>query len=232
MMAEIALDGGGRFYHIADAQQIAAYLTGELGEMAALGARDAVVDLHLPSGTDAHSLSAAYPLQGYSLSLGDIPLATALEAVVRVSLPPQPAGSEAVMGGVLRYRSPAGHVLRTHLNEVAVRFVQQEPFLPVEGAVKPTVRRVLEQMQAASVLATSRAAARSASAARQQGTADLTAMRQYAALLGESEEIDRLLADSEQVLGVVAAPAPGVGAKAATYAAMRKQRGSKEFDKA
>ena len=37
LMVEIATQGGGRFYHVQHANEISAYLTGELGEFSALG---------------------------------------------------------------------------------------------------------------------------------------------------------------------------------------------------
>ena len=51
LMVEIATQGGGRFYHVQDAAQIAAYMAGELGEVADLAARDAKIELELPAGT-------------------------------------------------------------------------------------------------------------------------------------------------------------------------------------
>jgi hypothetical protein len=87
---------------------------------------------------------------------------------------------------------------------------------------------VLDHMQAAGVLAVSRAATRSPGDAQQQSRERLGAMRGYAALLGEDGKAFGALADSEQVLREVAAAAPT--AKAATHAAMRRHRGSKDFD--
>ena len=229
LMAEIAIDGGGRFYHTADASHIAAYLTGELGEVASLAARDVALDLRLPAGTGVQTLSAAYPVRAHTISLGDIPLATTLEVVIRLQLPPQPAGSRLPLGGTLSYVTPAGNKVAMLLNDVTLRYQQTAQWMPVVGAVKPIVRRVLDQMQAAGVLATSKAATRSLGDARQQSQEQLAAMRQYAALLGEDSDALHILADSERTLNQVAAAAPE--AKAATHAAMRRHRGSKDFDK-
>jgi Ca-activated chloride channel family protein len=235
LMAEIAIDGGGRFYHLSDASQIAAYLTGELGEMASLAARNAVVTLDLPAGTNLQSLSAAYPVSGHDVSLGDIPVSTSLEVILRVLLPPQPAGSRLPIEGLLRYQSPAGSALTTTLNQVTVRYDLESAFDLTDGVVKPTVRRVLGQMQAAGVLSTSKAAARSPEKARQESKVALASMRAYAQLLGKDDEAEETLAKGEEILGFMAAPAPtpeaSARAKAATYGAVRRQRGSKDFDK-
>jgi hypothetical protein len=234
LMAEMAIDGGGRFYHIADAGQIAAYLTGELGEMTSLAARKAVVNLNLPAGASVQALSAAYPVQGHAISLGDIPVATTLEIVVRVLLPPQPPGAQLPIDGALQYLSPVGNALTVSLNRVTVRYTREPLFAPTEGAVKPIVRRVLGYMQAASVLSTSKAAARSPGSARQQGEVELAALRKYASLLGEDAGAAEALSESEQVLRAVAQPSLTASpkAKAATATAMRRHRGSKEFDSA
>jgi Ca-activated chloride channel family protein len=240
LMAEVAIDGGGRFYHIADAERIAAYLAGELGEMASLAARNAAVDLHLPAGAGVQPLSAAYPVrgqtEGHTVTLGDIPTATTLEVVVRVLLPPQPAGSRLPIDGILRYQSPAGNALATPLNKVTVRYDQADLFAYAAGAVRPVVRRVLGQMQAAGVLSTAKAAARSEDDAHRQSAVALSAMRQYASLLGEDEKAREALSESEAILHEIAdlqnaaSPAQSQRTKAATHAAMRIQRGSKDFD--
>jgi Ca-activated chloride channel family protein len=234
LMAEIAIDGGGRFYHIADASQIAAYLTGELGEMTSLATRNAVVTLDLPAGTGVHTLSSAYPVHGFNVSLGDIPVSTSLEVILRVLLPPQAVGTRLPIEGVLKYRSPAGTELSTPLNRVTVRYDRESAFVLTEGVVKPVVRRVLGHMQATGVLATSKAATRSVQDAQQESATALSSMRKYAALLGEDKEAAETLAEGAEVLRFMAAPAAPAAkrqAKAATHAAMRRHRGSKDFDK-
>lgn len=230
LMAEIALDGGGRFYHVANAAQIAAYLGGELGEMASLAARGAVVSLQLPAGAGLIPFSTAYPVQGYEISLGDIPLSTTLEVVVRVLLPPQAAGARLSIAGNLHYESPAGHRLTTEMNKVTLRY--QPSFTVDEGVVRPVIRRVLGQMQSAGVLATSKAATRSVQEAQRQGKVELETMRRYASLLGEDKQAADMMREGEQVLGMMASADAFARpqAKAATYRAMQRQRGSKDFD--
>lgn len=229
LMTEIALDGGGRFYHVANAAQIAAYLGGELGEVAALAARQAVVSFDLPAGAALFSFSTAYPVQGHTVGLGDIPLSTRLEVVVRVVLPPQPVGTHLTIGGRLRYESPAGRQLTTDLNQVTVRY--QPTFVFDEGVVRPVVRRVLEQMQSAGVLAVSRAAARSDQDAQRQHTVELEAIRRYASLLGQDDMGESLVHESEKVLNLMASgdTFSAAEAKLAVHRAMQRHRGSKDF---
>jgi Ca-activated chloride channel family protein len=229
LMAEIAIDGGGRFYHVSSADRIAAYLTGELGEMASLAAREVEVSVGLPVGAVLNTLSAAYPVRGATVSLGDLPLATTLEVVVSVRLPPHAPDARLRIESSLRYLSPAGRRLETELNRVTVRYEPQVRFVAAEGVVKPVVRRVLGHMRAAGVLATSRAAARSREAAQQQSRDQLSGLRAYASLLGQDREGQEMLAESEEVLADMVAPEPGVKAKQAAHAAMRTHRGSKDF---
>jgi Ca-activated chloride channel family protein len=232
LMAEIAIDGGGRFYHIANAAQIAAYLAGELGEMASLAARNATVTLNVPAGTGVYPFSSAYPVQGHTVTLGDIPLATALEVVVRVLLPPQPAGSRLSIDGELHYTSPADNALSTPLNNVTVRYEKGKRFEFSAGAVKSVVRRVLGQMQATGVLSTARAAAKNLDEARRHSGLQLANMEKYASLLGRDHIAEEMLAESKQVLGAVAMRATSPQTKAATHAAMKRHRGTKDFDNA
>jgi Ca-activated chloride channel family protein len=229
LMAEIALDGGGRFYHVEHDRQLAAYLTGELGEMSSLAARGVSVTVDLPMGSILSTLSAAYLVQGNCVTLGDIPLSTTLEVILKVGLPAQSAGVKLPIACTLRYQSPRGRMFQVALNRVTVRYDQREQFVLAAGAVKPVVRRVLEQMQAAGVLATSKAATRGCQAAREESQVQIKMLRNYAALLGKDPESGELVSESERVFDELIAPAPGAKSKAATQEAMHVQRGSKNF---
>ena len=116
---------------------------------------------------------------------------------------------------------------------MTVRYEKGALFAPSQGVVRPTARRVLGHMQAASVLSTSKAATRGADEASSRSEAELAALRKYAALLGEDEEAQDALAESEQVLQAMAAPqAADAKSKAMTAAAVRRHRGSKDFGQA
>jgi Ca-activated chloride channel family protein len=232
LMAEIATQGGGRFYHLESAAQITGYLTGELGEVASLAARETVLSIELPPGATLVPLSAAYPAQQSAgkaaVTIGDIPSDTELEIPMRLTLPAQPDGSKLSIEGSVQYRSPAGNNLSTPLNRVTVRFVTEGTFNPRDGVVLPVAERVLEQMKAANVLGVSRAYAYGAAEGQRQVAAQLEALRDYASKLGEERAVEELR-DAEYTLGAIAAsPAQ---AKASTAAAFRKQRGSKDFNK-
>lgn len=229
LMAEIATQGGGRFYHVQRADQIGPYLTGELGEVAALAARGLIINLTLPAGATIFPLSAAYPAsQGKgqaTITIGDIPCDTELEIPIRLTLPTHPPGSKCSIQGTFRHRSPAGNTLTGALNRVTVRFKEAAAFTRREGVVVPVVERVLGQMKAAHVLNAAREMARNAPAAEQRFKTHLTTLREYATLLGE-ERAQQETANLEEQLTDLRAPAV---AKMTVAAAHSAQRGTKRF---
>jgi Mg-chelatase subunit ChlD len=232
LMVEIATQSGGRFYHIQRADQISAYLSGELGEVAALAARDAQIHLTIPAGAMLMPLSAAYPAQQdgsqATIAIGDIPSDIELEIPIRVALPAQPLGSKLSFEGALTYRSPAGNHLKSSLNRVTVRFVEQPAFHLRDGVIVPVVERVLEHIKAASVLGVSRAMAKSAAEGAQQVDTGLARLWEYAALLGD----ERAAAEAQGIEGEFAALrfAPAA-AKGVVAMAFSRQRSTKKFDK-
>ncbi|MFQ6100550.1 MAG: VWA domain-containing protein [Anaerolineae bacterium] len=230
LMVEIATQGGGRFYHVLHAHQITPYVVGELGEVSALAARDTALHLILPGGTGLQPFSSAYTVSAQSLvSLGDIPIDTQLEVVLRLLLPPQPASSRLPIEGTLTYRSPAGNELTTPLNAVTLRFVAPAAFDRRDGAVVPVVERVLEQMKARSVLGTVRVAAVSGrAAADERARLSIAELRTYASLLGD--EVAEELAAQQQRTFVAMAAAPAA-AKNAVSRAYARHRSTKDFDR-
>lgn len=228
-MAEIATQGGGRFYHVTTAQQIAGYLVGELGEVAALAAREVVIQLSVPAGALLTPLSAAY-LVGQnsgqaSVTIGDLPSAIELEIPLRLTLPAQNPGVKLSVEGTLSYRSPAGHLLHTPLNRVTVRLVEPAAFTMREGVSAPVASRVLGQLRAASVLSVARAQAQGAGVGEQKAGVERETLRAYAALLGDAAEEE--LRQGEADLAAVRAPSPA--AKATVAAAFSRQRSTKDF---
>lgn len=231
LMAEIATQGGGRFYHVMQASQIGAYLTGELGEIAALAAREVEIALTLPAGATVVPLAAAYPAgqsgERATVAVGDIPAATELEIPLRLTLPAQPPEARLSVEGSLSYKSPAGNHLQSPLNRVTVRFKEAAAFVRQEGVVIPVVERVLGQMKATSVLGMARAAAKSEAEGLRQADLSAATIREYAALLGE----ERAEQEAEELAGRFAQmrAAPDM-AKATVASAFGFVRATKKFD--
>lgn len=230
LMVEIANQGGGRFYHVLEPRQIPLYMAGELGEVSALAARNAVLTLELPAGSGIQSFSPSYTINAQSqVLLGDIPVDTSLEVVLRILLPPQPIGARLPIKALLSFTSPAGRLSELPLNPVTVRFVAATEFGRRDGIVRPVIERVLEQMQARATLSSRRVAAlQGRASAAQFGRLSLAELRDYASLLGD-ERAEEVVASQEHVFAQVMMSPPA--AKAAVYEAFRRQRGAKDFGK-
>ncbi len=230
LMAEIATQGGGRFYHVASAHQIAAYLTGELGEVAALAAREVKIHLNLPAGAMLMPLSAAYAVRQNGsvavIEVGDLPADLELEIPLRLTLPAQAEGVKVSIEGRLTHISPAGNALEAPLTRVTVRFVAPGAFALRDGVVEPVARQVLAQLKATSVLSFSRAAAAAPGQAAHQADTAKNAVRHYAALLGEQAAEDEARELDAQFVQMQAAP---MAAKAMVSDAFARTRGAKKF---
>jgi len=232
LLAEIATQGGGRFYHIQHAGQIPAYLAGELGEVARLAAREVRIHLTIPAGATLIPLTAAYPVTQNGaeaeISAGEIPLDTELEIPLRLALVGGAAGTKTSIEGWLTFRSPVGHDLEVPLNRVTVRFLSQGQFGLRLGVVAPVVERVLTQMRAASILTIARVAARKPGQVDQQASSSIETLRAYATLLGEeraeqeSRDISKRISDMRS---------QSYASKQSVSAAFMASRGSKDFSK-
>ncbi len=229
LMVEIANQGGGRFYHVLHARQIAPYVAGELGEASALAAKAAALRMTLPPGTGIEPFSTAYTVEGTAVNLGDIPTDTNLEVVLRLLLPPQEEGTRLAIGGDLVYRSPAGNELTTPLNTVTLHYVAADEFTIETGAVEPVVRQVLGQMRARQVLQTARTrAVAGASAADEEARREMEELRAYASRLG-ADAAAEVATEQEQELMEVTQAQDTAATKAVVNRAFSVQRGTKTF---
>jgi Ca-activated chloride channel family protein len=232
LLAEVANQGGGRYYHVQHAHQIPAYLAGELGEAAMLAARDARLHLDLPQGATLIPLSAVYPVQQVDgeavVTVGDMPCDIELEIPLRLALLGQPSGTRLSIQGRLAFRSPAGNALECPLNRVTIRFLQSGAFQLREGVVMPVAERVFAQMKASSVLGLARTLSHKPAEASQQTRSHLDRLRAYADLLGK-ERADAEMGQAEAQLHALAdKPAAAKNIFSQSYRAMR---GTKDFDK-
>jgi Ca-activated chloride channel family protein len=230
LMVEVATQGGGRFYHVQRPDQIAAYVAGELGEVAALAARQTQIHLIIPAGAIVMPLSGAYATQQdgaeATITIGDVPCDTELEIPVRVALAGQRPGNKLSFEGSVSYRSPAGNQLRSSLNRVTVRFVEAAAFQLRAGVVPPIAERVLEHIKAANVLSVARAMAKGPAEGDKQREAGLVRLRAYASLLGDERAAAEVEESQLQSRDFAAAPQM---AKAGIAAAFARERGAKKF---
>jgi uncharacterized protein YegL len=232
LMTEIATQGGGRFYHIQEAGKIPAFVAGELGEVAALAARELAVHLNLPEGATLIPLSAAYPVQQAGeqavISVGELPCDTELEIPLRLALLSQPVGKKLSLDGMLKFHSPAAHEITIPINRVTVRFMKSDAFQLREGIVLPVAEKVFYQMKANSVLGLSRIRALRPAEAEKQTEVILDRLHTYVDLLGEDRAEKEMHLIKEEFTSFAASP---VKAKMAQNAAFRSARSSKDFNK-
>ena len=164
LMTEIAMQGKGRFYHIESPDEIAGFMTGELGEAADMAARDVKIHIQLPDGAALIPLSAAYKceiIDGEAVvSIGDIPIDLEIEIPLRLTVFAGKIDERLGIDGEITYQSPAGKRLKSTLNRVTVRFVSPVKYKITDGVVKPVAARIAEQMHAKQVLNFSRAYSR------------------------------------------------------------------------
>lgn len=232
LMAEVANQGGGRFYHVQHAHQIPAYLAGELGEAAMLAARDLRLVLDLPPGATLVPLTSLYTVQQADgqavVSLGDIPCEIELEIPLRLALLGQPAGARLSVQGRLAFTSPAGHALECSLNRVTVRFLPVSDFHLREGVVLPVAERVFAQMKATAVMGLARTLSHQPGKASKQTRSHLARLRAYAHLLGDDREAAEMGQAEAQLHALADKPASAKNLFSLSYRAVR---GTKKFDK-
>ncbi len=232
LMAEIANQGGGRFYHLVDAQQIPVYMTGELGEAANIAARQTVLNLNLPPGCALIPLSSAYPAEQTEnvvrVMVGDIPAGIELEIPLRLTVFAQNEGTRLSVDGKVDYTSPAENRLVSTLNRVTLRFTTPTGFELRQGVAAPVVEKVIRHRQAAYVMGVSRTANRSMEDAQKQSIEESQSLREYASLLGEVDQ-EKMVRDLEADINFLAAsPA---SSKMRIADAQSIIRGSRKFGK-
>ena len=232
LLAEIATQGGGRYYHVEQAGQINAYLNGELGEIANLAGRAVALNLTVAEGVVVIPLITAYPIQQgggkVTLEVGDMPCDTELEIPLRLVLTSQAIGARLRFEGWVSYRSPAGNHLKTTLNRVTLRFVDQPAFQLRDGAVKPVVERVMEHFKATGILGVSYAMTKGDVESQRKAEEEMSRMRDYANLLGEEAAVKAIRELESEFTNMRAIPS---AAKFAVSAAHSRLRSTKKFTK-
>ncbi len=97
LLQSLADAGGGHFYYIADAPQIADAITSEVGETLEVVARDVVLDVTARDDIRIEPISP-YPASGHgnrtTIALGDLASEQAVEVVLRLSFPYGDLGRE------------------------------------------------------------------------------------------------------------------------------------------
>lgn len=91
LLEAMATAGGGRFYYIQDARQIADFMTSELGEALEVVARDVRLEVRVPHGTQLEALGfervERLASDTWAVELGDLVSRQEREVVLRVNFP-------------------------------------------------------------------------------------------------------------------------------------------------
>jgi Ca-activated chloride channel family protein len=235
LLAEIATQGGGRFYHVQQATEISAYLTGELGELVNLAGRDVHAQINVPPGVALMPISAAYPArqegEQVGIGVGALPADLELEILVRIIASSQLVGTKLSFNGSVSYLSPAGNLLTTTLNRVTLRITDQTAFQLRDGVVLPVVERAVAHMKASSILGISRAMSKDLQEGNRQMEAEMDHLRAYATLLGEERAKQETREVELKLNQMSAAPATAKQAVSESLAFIRSSRKFGEKDK-
>ncbi len=236
LLSEVASQGGGRYYHVQQPAHIVSFLSGELGEMAGLAARELHIHLELPLGAVVQTLSTAYPATQdgahADILVGDMPADLEMEIPIRLLLTSQKEGQRLPIRGAATYQSPGGSRLTTALNPVTLRIVSAQQFRLRDGVATPVVERVLAQLKAAAVLTTARAMSQAPAQAAQAHQTQRDHLQAYAQLLGD----DRALKEASELdsaYQAIASPASPAAKQsvAAAHAFVRSARPPKNQDR-
>lgn len=106
LLEAISSAGGGNFYYVEEARQIADFMTSELGEALEVVARGVVLDVRLPLGAQLETLGREDVARGgptdWTVGLGDLVARQERVVVLRVNLPTGTPGDEAAVGVSIR----------------------------------------------------------------------------------------------------------------------------------
>ncbi len=111
LLEAMARTGGGNFYYIDDALQIADFMTSELGEALDVVARDVRLEVTLPYGAQLEMLGpervARHGPEAWSVDVGDLVARQEREVVLRVNFPYGSPGDPADVSVAVRDRDGA-----------------------------------------------------------------------------------------------------------------------------
>ena len=111
LLEAMATAGGGNFYYIEDARQIADFMTSELGEALEVVARDVRLEVALPAGAQLEILGPERVERGgpeaWTVDLGDLVARQEREVVLRINFAPGIPGEAAEVAIGVRDRDGA-----------------------------------------------------------------------------------------------------------------------------
>ena len=232
LMAEVAEQGGGHFYHIEDPSEIPSFIAGELGEAANWAARDVQLHLEIPPGTAVLPLLAKYQVsqknENVVISIGDLPCDAEVEIALRLVILPQKKDDKLTISGKLQWSSPNGKDLQAPINSVTMRFVDSATYMKKQGIVQPVAVKVLQQWKDISVLNLKRAMSSTYIDENAEREKSIKEIRTYASRLGEEQTVQELNELEKQFDDL---SGPSFISKQVVYGSYARTRGQKDFGK-
>ncbi len=148
LLEAMATAGGGHFYYIQDARQIADFMTSELGEALEVVARDARLEIRVPHGTQLEALGfervERLASDAWAVELGDLVARQEREVVLRLSFPYGTVGEPADVLVSVHDRDGAFGAV-----EAAVRWMYADHVTNDRQARTPEVDRRVADLYAA-----------------------------------------------------------------------------------
>jgi Ca-activated chloride channel family protein len=217
MLEGMARAGGGHFYYVETAVQIADCLTGELGEALEIVARDVTVAIQAPAGTSVETLNRFTVRQEdgrASVVLGDLASRQEVELVLRLTFPTGAAGATSralftVADARGAIREPEADTIWTYADHRA------NDAQPRNVAVDRAVAKLYAAQAAADALQLNRAGRFQEAAARLEATA-----RRIAQYAGADPELRAVIASLNERHDAYAQPMMAATSKAEHYASL------------
>lgn len=215
LLQAMAQAGGGHFYFIADAVQIADHIATEVGELLSVVARDVALEVTAADGLDVRTLSP-YPMDVRGnrrlVLLGDVMAEQALEVVLRIRFPYGPIDTEVgiLVGAVDR----EGALLAAGATPVGVGWRYADDPANDAQSRDRSVDRVVARLFAAR--ARQEAVKLNRLGDFREAVAELREVgRKIAGYAGNDPELGRIVAELKAEEGRWAAPAPEMARKVA-----------------
>ena len=210
LLQAMATAGGGNFYYIADARQIADYITSEVGEALDVVARDVILELQTPDQVAVESLTP-FPFDSASgrttVSLGSLVAEQVVQVVLRLNFPLGEIGRET--GAVLSLSAREGAADETsHAISWAYADSKTNDLQERDAEVDRAVARVFAARARQEATALNRTGNYPAAMAALMSVAKR--IRSYA---GRDDEMRQIVAELERDSTELSAPMPAMRLK-------------------
>ncbi len=156
LMTELAVHGGGGFYHVSRSEQLAGVLSDELAHMQATVARQATLELTLPEGVRVravHGHAVAQEGRTVLVTLGDLSAGQSRSILWALELPHAQLGAQP-LGEIVLHYTDARDGQRRAARGGAMQVTWTGDRTASEASVDPEVAARMAELQLAAAMAT------------------------------------------------------------------------------